>query len=49
VTKKRNKKGGKKRKHHNNKGFRQVQRGKTREQIRRLALELGIPFELEAE
>jgi hypothetical protein len=32
------------RRHHNNKGTRQKQRGKTREQMKRLADKLGVPY-----
>jgi hypothetical protein len=31
------------RRHHNNKGIRQIKRGKTYEQLRRIAKRLGIP------
>jgi hypothetical protein len=34
----------KNRRHHNNKGLRQIKRGKTREQIERIAHKLGIPY-----
>ena len=33
------------RKHHNNKGDRQIRRGKTREQVKRIAQKLGIRYE----
>jgi hypothetical protein len=32
------------RKHHNNKGYRQIKRGKTVEQVRRIAAKLGLPY-----
>jgi hypothetical protein len=32
------------RKHHNNKGLRQIKRGKTREQVKRIAKRLKIPY-----
>ncbi len=32
------------RRHHNNKGLRQIRRGKTREQVARMAARLGIPL-----
>jgi len=32
------------RRHHNNKGYRQIKRGKTREQVKRLAKKLGLPY-----
>jgi hypothetical protein len=32
------------RRHHNNKGTRQVKRGKTFEQLKRIAKKLGLPF-----
>lgn len=31
------------RRHHNNKGYRQIKRGKTVEQVARIARKLGIP------
>lgn len=34
----------KSRKHHNNTGYRQIKRGKTREQVKRIAKRLGIPY-----
>lgn len=34
----------KKRRHHNNKGLRQVKRGKTYEQVKRMARKLKIPY-----
>lgn len=33
------------RRHHNNKGFRQIQRGRTRDQVERMAKRLGVPIE----
>lgn len=35
-----------KRRHHNNKGYRKVKRGKTRDEIKRLAKQLGIPYKI---
>jgi hypothetical protein len=32
------------RRHHNNTGVRQIKRGKTREQVRRIAARLGVPY-----
>lgn len=32
------------RRHHNNKGARQIKRGKTVEQVKRIARRLGVPF-----
>jgi len=32
------------RRHHNNKGNRQIRRGKTREQVRRIARRLKLPY-----
>lgn len=32
------------RRHHNNKGLRQIRRGKTRDQVKRIALKLRIPY-----
>jgi len=32
------------RRHHNNRGLRQIKRGKTREQAKRIAKRLGIPY-----
>jgi len=34
----------KERRHHNNKGFRQIQRGKTEKQVMLMAKRLGIPY-----
>lgn len=34
------------RRHHNNKGTRQVKRGKTASQVKRMARRLGIPFKV---
>jgi hypothetical protein len=34
----------KERRHHNNKGYRQIKRGKTRLQVKRMARRLGIPY-----
>lgn len=31
------------RRHHNNNGLRQIKRGKTREQVKRIAVRLGLP------
>lgn len=33
-----------KRRHHNTKGFRQIQRGNTMKQVRRIAKKLGIKY-----
>lgn len=33
------------RKHHNNKGNRQIKRGKTVEQVKRIAKSLNIPYD----
>lgn len=35
-----------KKRHHNNSGYRQIRRGKTRIQIKRLAKKLGIPYKV---
>lgn len=35
------------RRHHNNKGYRQIKRGKTAKQIKRIAEKLGIPYKEE--
>lgn len=32
------------RRHHNNKGYRQVKRGKTRDQVKAIAKRLKIPY-----
>lgn len=32
------------RRHHNNKGYRQIKRGKTRDQVERIARRLKIPY-----
>ena len=32
------------RRHHNNKGHRQIKRGKTAEQVKRIARKLRVPF-----
>ncbi len=32
------------RRHHNNKGYRQIKRGKTVEQVKGIAKKLGIPY-----
>lgn len=32
------------RRHHNNKGYRQIKRGRTVEQVKRIARKLGVPF-----
>lgn len=32
------------RRHHNNKGSRQIKKGKTVEQVKRIAKKLGIPY-----
>lgn len=32
------------RRHHNNKGYRQIKRGKTFDQVRAMARRLGVPF-----
>lgn len=34
----------KNRRHHNNKGYRQIKRGKTVDQVKRIAQKLGIPY-----
>ena len=34
----------KSRRHHNNKGTRQIKRGKTVEQVKRIAKKLRVPF-----
>jgi hypothetical protein len=34
----------KRRRHHNNKGTRQIKRGKTTEQLKRIAKRLGVRF-----
>lgn len=34
------------RRHHNNKGFRQIRRGKTKDQVRQIASRLGLKFAL---
>lgn len=34
----------KQRRHHNNKGTRQIKRGKTTDQVRRIARKLRLPF-----
>jgi len=33
------------RRHHNNKGFRQIKRGKTKDQVKKIAKRLGIKYE----
>jgi hypothetical protein len=35
------------RRHHNNKGYRQIKRGKTTDQVRRMARKLKLPFYIE--
>jgi hypothetical protein len=35
------------RRHHNNKGYRQIRRSKTREQIRAIARRLKLPYVVE--
>lgn len=35
--------------HHNNKGLRQIRRGKTREQVKRIAERLDVPLYAEQE
>lgn len=37
------------RKHHNNKGLRQINRGKTRDQVKIIARKLKIPYGKEAQ
>src|SRR5262245_6439229 len=37
------------RRHHNNTGLRQIHRGKTRDQVERIAKRLGIPYAFEAD
>jgi hypothetical protein len=37
------------RRHHNNKGVRQVRRGRTVEQVKRIARRVGVPFNAEAQ
>lgn len=32
------------RRHHNNKGYRQIKRGKTAEQVKRMAKRMSVPF-----
>lgn len=32
------------RRHHNNKGLRQIKRGKTEEQLKRICKKLGLPY-----
>lgn len=34
------------RRHHNNKGYRQIKRGKTTDQVRRMARKLRLPFRI---
>lgn len=37
------------RRHHNNNGSRQIKRGKTADQVRRMARKLGVPFKVKDE
>lgn len=39
----------KNRRHHNNTGYRQIKRGKTREQVKRIAKKLGIKYGFEVD
>lgn len=39
----------KQRRHHNNKGYRQIKRGRTREQVREIARRLNIPYQFDAQ
>ena len=36
----------KRRRHHNNKGTRQIRRGKTHDQVARIARRLGVPLRI---